>query len=241
MKSNHKVENRCSSRCEALYFCECHKALRRFRRSSDLSQPRKVLYRVSGGLCFRSAWKAFWSVVGGDLLLMELDGRFLINSEFPLTWKLSLSDWAFKECLPAAAELCRKWPGTPTTESRFWDYVGEVTARIDCKQLVPLDVGYVVDNHGPQWRGKKRKVSLAILAMARIVIWMTLQKGWYDTANFSDRDLILFLRHQLRVKIRCDRRSLDCIAFNERWVKAASRFIRNGAMQESLFPSRPAS
>ena len=49
----------------------------------------------------------------------------------------------------------------------------EWTARIDPKQLVLLDVGYVVDNVDPLYQDEKRVVFLAILAVARMVIWET--------------------------------------------------------------------
>ena len=98
----------------------------------------------------------------------------------------------------------------------FWDHVGEWTARIERKQLVLLDVGYVVDNVLPPSKGEKRMVFLAILAVARMVIWTTRNKGLYDDANFSHRDLVLNFRHQLRVKIRCDRKRLDRITFSKR-------------------------
>ena len=65
--------------------------------------------------------------------------------------------------------------------------------------------GYIVDNVLHPFQGEKRVVFLAILAVARMVIWTTRKKGLYDDANFSNRDKILFLRHQLRVKIKCDR------------------------------------
>ena len=55
----------------------------------------------------------------------------------------------------------------------FWDHVGEWTALIGPKQLGLLDVGYVVDNVLPLFQGEKRVVFLAILAVARIVIWTT--------------------------------------------------------------------
>ena len=80
----------------------------------------------------------------------------------------------------------------------------------------------------------------AILAVDRMVIWMTQNKGLYDDANFSHCDLILYSRHQLRVKIRCDRKRLDRITFSKRWVNAASLVVRKGAMLESSFPPLPA-
>ena len=48
-----------------------------------------------------------------------------------------------------------------------------------------------------------------IQAAARMKIWTTRKKGLYDDANFSHRDLILYFRHQLRVKIRRNRKRLD--------------------------------
>ena len=122
----------------------------------------------------------------------------------------------------------------------FWDHVGEWTARIEPKQLVLLDVGYVVDNVLPPFQGEKRVVFLAILAVARMVIWMTRNKGLYDDARFSHRDLVLYFRHQVRVKIRCDRKRLDRITFNKRWVHATNLVVRKGAMLESSFPPLPA-
>ena len=61
----------------------------------------------------------------------------------------------------------------------------------------------------------------------------------YDGVNFSHRDLILFFRHQLRVKIRCDGKRLDRITFDKRWVYAASLVVPKGATLDSSFPSFP--
>ena len=55
----------------------------------------------------------------------------------------------------------------------FWDHVGDWTARIEPKHLVLLDVGYVVDNVLTPFQIEKRVVFLAILAVARMVIWTT--------------------------------------------------------------------
>ena len=85
----------------------------------------------------------------------------------------------------------------------------------------------------------ERVVFLAILAAAWMVIRKTQKKGLYDDANFSHRDLVLYFKHQLRVKIRCDRKRLDGITFDKRWVNAASQVVRKGAMLESSFPPLP--
>ena len=103
-----------------------------------------------------------------------------------------------------------------------------------------LDVGYVVDNVLPQFQGEKYVVFLAILTVARKGIWTTRKKGLFDDANFSPIDLILFFRHQLKVIIRCDRKRLDRITFNRRWMHALSLIVRKGATLESSFPPLPA-
>ena len=65
-----------------------------------------------------------------------------------------------------------------------------------------LDVGFVVDNVLPPFQGEKRMVFLAILAVARMVIWTTRYKGLYDDANFSHRDLVLYFQHQGQNQMR---------------------------------------
>ena len=118
----------------------------------------------------------------------------------------------------------------------FWNHARELTARNEPKQLMLLDVGYVVDNILALFQSEKRVVFLMILVVARMVIWTTRKKGFYDDANFSHRDLILFFRHQLRVKIRCDRKRLDRISFEKRWVNAVRLVVRKGVILESSFP-----
>ena len=90
---------------------------------------------------------------------------------------------------------------------------------------VLLNVGYVIDNIVPPYKGEKHVNFLVILAVARMVICVTRNKGLYEGANFSHRDLILYFRHQLRVKIRCDRKCLGCITFDKRWGYAANLVI----------------
>ena len=91
----------------------------------------------------------------------------------------------------------------------------------------PVLLGYVGQRFTSVF-GEKRVVFLAILAVARMEIWTMQKKGLYDGANVSHWDLILFFRHQLRVKIRCDRKRLNCITFDRRWLHAVSMFVQRG-------------
>ena len=258
LQSDPKAEGRRRSLGEALFVRECRKALRNLLGSSDLSRPRKELYRelvvgsASDPLSKRRGWtveeiRSHWNWAPGS--------SFLNNSEFSLTWRLiqnalPLLGLNYKVGLADMPDCPRCASGLEETAEHafyycewvrpFWDHVGEWTAHIEPKQLVLLDVGYVVDNVLPPFQGEKRVVFLAILAVARMVIWITRKKGLYEDANFSHRDLVLYFRHQLRVKIRCDRKRLDRITFNRRWVNAASLVVREGATLESSFPPLPA-
>ena len=177
---------------------------------------------------------------------------FLNNSEFSLTWRLvrnalPLLGLNYRAGIADMPDCPRCGSGLEETAEHafyycervrpFWDHVGEWTARIEPKQLVLLDVGYVVDNVLPPFQGEKRVVFLAILAVARMVIWITRKKGLYEDANFSHRDLVLYFRHQLRVKIRCDRKRLDRITFNRRWGECSEPGRAKGGNVGVILPS----
>ena len=168
---------------------------------------------------------------------------FLNNSKFSLIWRLVRNalrylGLSYRAGLEDMRDCARCDSGLEeTVEHAFYygervrpfrDHVVEWTARKEPKQLMLLDVGYVVENVLPPFQGEKRVVFFAILDVARIGIWTTWKKGLYDDTNFSHRDLVLYFRHQLRVKIRRDRKRLDRITFNKRWVNAAILVVRKG-------------
>ena len=236
LESSPKAEGRRQSRSEAPFARECRKAFRNLPGSSELSRSRKELYQelvvgsASDPLMEWLSW--LQAEVRCQWNLAPVSG-FLNNFEFSLTWWLAwnalpLTDWAFKAGLADMPDCLRCGSGLEETTLHafyycervlpFWSHAGEWTARIDPKQLLLLDVGYVVDNVDPLYRGEKWVVFLAILAVAGMVIWVTRKKGLYDGTNFSHRDLILFFKHQLRVKIRCERKCLDRITFDKKWV-----------------------
>ena len=223
LRSNPKAESRSRLRGEIRFSIECCRALCNLPRSSDLSWPRKKLYH---GLVEGSVSDPLEKLLG--LSLGEIHSQwnwapgssFWNNSEFSLTWRLArnalaLRDWAYRACLTDLSDCPRCSSAEETALHAFyycgwvrpfWSHVEEWMARISPKQLVLLYVGYVIDNVVPPYKGAKRVVFLAIMAVARMVIWVTRNKGLYEGANFSHRDLILYFRHQLRVKIRWDRK-----------------------------------
>ena len=229
--SNSKAKCRCKPKGEALFVCECCKALHK---PSWVQRPFSVLKGtlsgVGSGFHFRSSQGAAWLVTGGGLLSIELDARFgfLNNSQFSLSWQLTqnallLANWSFKAALADMPDCLCCPNGLEQTALHafyycelvcpFWSHVGEWTARIDPKHLVLINIGDVVDNVDPLYLGEKHMVFLTILAEARMVICTIWKKGLYDNTNFSHCDLIIFFRHQLKVKIRSNRKCLDCITF----------------------------
>ena len=236
---------------ETPFVRECRMAFRNLPGSSDVSLPQKELFRelvvdsTSDPLSKRRGWTAGeirsrWNWAPGS--------SFLNNFEFSLTRRLArnallLLGLNFRACLADMPDCDRCSFGLEETAEHafnycervhpFWDHVGEWTDCIEPKQLVLLDVGYIADNVLPPFQDEKRVVLLAILAVARMVIWTMRKKGLHDDASFSHCNQVLYFRHQLRVKIRCDRKRLDRITFDKRWVNAASLVVRKGVILPS--------
>lgn len=59
-------------------------------------------------------------------------------------------------------------------------------------------------------------VFLAILAVARLVIWTTRLDVIHRVGSVSDWDLVAYFKLMLEVKIRCDWKRLHCINFDMR-------------------------
>ena len=225
-------------------------------KSSSVQWPLSVsegtVSKVSGELHFRFSGKIARPVGEGDSLLVELGARFRLLEQL----QVLAHQAACLECVGPQWLGLQRMPGRHAWLPRcgsgleeialhafyycervrsFWSHVKEWMARISPRELVLLNFGYVVDNVDPPFQGEKR----VILAVARMVIWQTQNKGLYEGANFSYCDLILFFRHQLKVKIRCDRKGLDRTTFSKRWVHAASLVVCKGATLKSSFPSLP--
>ena len=113
---------------------------------------------------------------------------FLNNYEFSLTWRLiqnalPLLGLNYKVGLADIPDCARGGSSLEETAEHafyycervrlFWDRIGEWTARIEPKQLMLLDVGYIVDNVFPPFQGEKHVMFLTILAVARMMIWTT--------------------------------------------------------------------
>ena len=159
-----KAEGRRRPRDEPSFVTECREALRNLPRSSDLSWTRKELYRglevgsASDPLVERLGWSV--EEIRSQWNWAPRSG-FLNNSEFSLTWRLprnalALNNWAYLADMP---DCPRCDSGQEETALHafyycervrpFWSHVEEWTAHISPRELVLLDVGYVVDNVNP--------------------------------------------------------------------------------------------
>ena len=52
----------------------------------------------------------------------------------------------------------------------------------------------------------------------RVVIWTTRKKEIYEDESFSSQTLVSFFKHQIKVKIRSERKRLSSLEFGKRWV-----------------------
>ena len=172
LKSDPKTEGQHRPRGEGPFVCEYREVLRNLHQASDLSQPRKELYQdlvvgsASDPLVDRFDWSIEavhshwnWAPVWG----------FLNSSEFSLSWQLvrnalSLFGLNDKASLTDMPDCPRCSSGLDETVEHafyhyervrpFWDHVGEWTVRIEPKQFVLFDVGYVVDKVYPSFKVK---------------------------------------------------------------------------------------
>ena len=154
---------------------------------------------------------------------LGLQSRFGRHAQLPL-----LLQWLGRNSF---VRLLQLQVGSPILESSQSEWPASIWNR-----FVLLNVGYVVDNGDTLYRSEKYVMFLAILALARTVIWMTQKKRLYEGAKFSHCDLIMFFRHQHRVKIWCDRKCLGHITFDRRWVYAVILVIWKDARLESFSP-----
>ena len=110
---------------------------------------------------------------------------FLNNCEYLLNSRLArntlpIYGWALKAGLVDMPDYSHCSSGSEETAlhalyycervGSFWSHVGEWTARIDSKQLVVLNIGYIVSNVDPPYEGEKRVVFLVLLAVNKMVI-----------------------------------------------------------------------
>ena len=62
---------------------------------------------------------------------------------------------------------------------------------------------------------------LCLLGVMRVVIWTMRKKELYKDESFSSQTLVAFFKHQIKVKIRSERKRLSSMEFGKTWVTVA--------------------
>ena len=230
-------------RDECSFYRECRLALRVFLRyntrlSDTASLSLKALYRliVRGaakdeineelGLT-KSETRSLWPWVPGM--------KCLTNDEASLTW-LTIRDrlWVGKRLIEAkmvATPECKRCGEMEeTVEHAFFHcsaarplckLIEDYMVRIRHPRFFALEASAVCSNVMPPLEWTEHYVLFCLLGVMRVVIWTTRQKGFYGDESFTSGQLVGYLKHQLKVKIRAERERLTPSKFNERWVRVA--------------------
>ena len=165
--------------------------------SSDLSRPRKELYRELVVGSASDPQQAAWLDDGGDLLSLELGAKIEHLEQRVLAHLATCS-----ECVtPSRLEL----QSGPSRHARLsslrhwfrrngWARLLLLRARssvLESRRGVDGSHWTQATRATRRWLRRRQScvVFLAILAVARMVIWTTRKMGLYDDANFS-HDLV---------------------------------------------------
>ena len=84
-----------------------------------------------------------------------------------------------------------------------------------------LEASSVCSNVVPRLNRQEHYVFLCLLGVMRVVMWTTRKKELYEDESFSSQTLVAFYKHQIKVKIRSERKRLSSLEFGERWVTVA--------------------
>ena len=115
-------------------------------------------------------------------------------------------DHAFFQC-PVVRPLCKLLEG--------------YMVRILNGKFFVLEDSSVFSNMVLRLNRQKHYVFLCLLGIMRIMIWTTRKKELYEDESFSSQILVSFFKHQIKVKIRSERKRLSSLEFGKRWVTVA--------------------
>ena len=220
-------------RPECPFCCKCRHALKVLSDSRPLSS--RALYQclvrgaASDGLI-------------GELGVMEAEGRLLWpwaprmrclnNDEASLTWLVIRNAlWVGKKLLAAQQAISPECGDLEETIGHAFFQCPVV--RPLCKLLegymvhilngkfFVLEASSVCSNVVPKLNRQEYYLFLCLLGVMRVVIWTTRKKELCEDESFSSQTLVAFFKHQIKVKIRSERKRLSSLEFGERWVTVA--------------------
>ena len=236
-------ETRRLPRKECSFYRECRRALKVFSRVAEgLSdaQPlsRKALYRLLVRGSVRddlietlglTKWEArlIWPWTPGL--------KCLNNNEASLTWLVIRNGlWVAKRSFAAglvdSPECVRCGDMEESIEHAFYhcstvhplcELIEGYMVRILKTTFFALDASAVCSNVVASLEKTDHYVLLCLLGILRMVAWTTRQKRVHEGERFTPVQLVSYFKHQLKVKIRAERRALSSMQFSERWVKVA--------------------
>ena len=170
---------------------------------------RRLLWPWATGMRFLNNDKAFltWLVIQNALWF----GKRLFTAQLAISPEcgrcIALEetiDHAFFHC-PVVQALCKLLEG--------------FMLRILNGKFFVLEASSVCSNVIPKLNRPAHYMFLCLLGILRVVLWTTRKKELYDK-SFSSQTLVSFYKHQIKVKIRSERR-LSSLEFGKRWVTVA--------------------
>ena len=253
LKSVHSDDGREAHRLprnECSFYRECRQALRVFSRvqpSLNDTRPltRKALYQILVRGAVRDDLLEELGVTKqeGRLLWPWAPGmRSLNNDEASLTWLvIRKALWVSKRLWTAglvASQGCFRCGDLEETIAHVFfhcpevkpmcNYLERLMVRMLHGKFFVLEAASVCSNVVPVLDRQIHYVFLCLLGVMRVVIWTTWKKGFYGGEFFTSRALVAFFRHQIEVKLKCERERLSSIEFGERWVKASQMCLVKG-------------
>ena len=153
--------------------------------------------------------------------------RCLNNDEASLTWLVIRNAlWVGKKLFSAQQAISPKC-------GRCGDFFHCPVVRPLCKLLegymvrilngkfFVLEASSVYSNVVPKLNRQEHYVFICLLGVMGVVIWTTRKKELYEDKSFSSQTLVAFFKHQIKVKIRSERKRLSSLEFGKRWVTVA--------------------
>ena len=230
-------------RCECPLYRECWHALKvltRLQTGLSDSQPlsSRALYRclvrgtASNGLT-------------GELGVMEVEGRLLWpwapgmrclnNEEASLIWLVIRNTlWVSKKWFSAQQAISPECSQCGDLEESInhtffhcpvmqplCKLLEGYMVRILNGRFFVLEASSVCSNVVLRLNRQEHYVVLCLLGIMCVMIWMTRKKELYKDESFSSQTLVSFFKHQIKVKIRSERKTLSSLQFGKRWVTIA--------------------
>ena len=241
-------------RNECSFYRECRRALKvllRVKERLSITQPlkRKALYRIIVRGAVHDDLAEGLGLTKGEARSVwpwPTGMKPLNNNEASLSWRIIRNAlWVGKKLFAAglviSPECVRCGDMEESLEHAFvhcsivrpvCQLVEGFMVRVLNVPFFALDASVMCSNVVPFQDKRKHYVLQCLLGIMRVVIWTTRQKGFHEGESFTPLQLIAYFRHQLKVKIRVERRRLSSSEFNECWVRIAQLCRVKGAKLE---------